>query len=93
MPICNPRYPGGHHVWTLHPQRIGQKAAKRSVGMPVLRRGVPRNRRGKLWTVKIGVIDEVLAASQPYPAEDFDTVIRQLQEFLVNEGAEAAKDG
>jgi hypothetical protein len=55
------------------------------VDEPVLHKGVPKSQRGKLWMVKIGVIDKSLADSLPFPREDFERVIRQLHEFVLKE--------
>ena len=53
---------------------------------PVLARGVPRERRGELWRVKIGLSGRAGARSGPFPAGAFDAVVRELRAFLRKEG-------
>ena len=54
---------------------------------PIIPGGVPKERRGDLWLVKIGFIDGKGPPSGPYPAQTFDGVVRALRSFLRQEGA------
>ncbi len=53
---------------------------------PVIPGGVPKESRGDLWRVKIGVIDGKVARFGPFPADVFDGVIGELRAFLHKEG-------
>ena len=53
---------------------------------PVILGGVPKDRRGNLWVVKIGFIGGKGPRSGPYPAGAFEGVVREVRAFLRREG-------
>jgi hypothetical protein len=56
------------------------------IDVPDIPGELPHELRGELWKVKIGVVDEELARSAPYPKEDFDGIIEDLKQFLERDG-------
>jgi hypothetical protein len=57
---------------------------------PDLPGGVPVDQRGDLWFVMIGVVDEQLARTMPYPEKDFESVINDLVNFLQMHGVDGS---